>query len=523
MTDRLTPTRVAFGLGAAGVLYRIILLAAGLPPTNSDEATMGLMARHIIAGLRAPVFFYGQHYMGATEAYLAVPFFAVFDSSTVALRASTVVMYAAFLAAAFLLVRELWTPWFAAAVTGLLALGSDRVIKNQLIAGGGYPEINLLAAALLLLAVVLARTPGRGAGWYALFGFGAGVALWSDYLVVPYLAAAGALLVAFRGRALLGRRAVALIGGALLGLAPVIAHDLGAAPRDRSLHVLGQLSRAGQDQLAGTTLADHLHGGVLVGVPMATGLCRPSRCDAPQLWWGAAFAALLLVAAGLALAGLRTADRVAHAGRLGLAGAGLATIGLYGWSPAAVLTPIESARYLSCLLVSVPAALWPLWRTAGARSRVHPPIRRVLAAGAAAVLAAVVVAAGVATATLVPEAGRVRAAVRAQQVLLDDLDQHGTRHIYSDYWTCNRLVFATRERVVCAVLGDDLRSGLDRYRPYRDTLAGWADPVYALPVGSTVDREFAAHLARAGVDAQVREVAGYRLYHPNRPAGVPIP
>jgi hypothetical protein len=36
-------------------------------PLNSDEAVVGLMARHILDGKR-PVFYYGQAYMGSLDA-----------------------------------------------------------------------------------------------------------------------------------------------------------------------------------------------------------------------------------------------------------------------------------------------------------------------------------------------------------------------------------------------------------------------------------------------------------------------
>lgn len=520
--DRLA-ARAALAAGSAGLAYRVGLLIAGLPPTNSDEATMGLMARHILAGERVPAFFYGQHYMGALEAYLAVPVFAMFDSSTAGLRVATVAFYAAFLFAMYQLTRRLFSPWFAVAVVGLLAVGSDRVLKNQIIAGGGYPEMNALGAALLLGAVVLAQTERsrRGVSGYALLGLGAGLALWSDYLVAPYVAGAGAILVLFCRRRLTGWAGAALAGGALLGLAPVIAHDLTARPRDRSLAVLLDLSQAGHEQLGDGRVADHLHGAVLLGIPLATGYCPPGHCGPAQIWWGVAFVALLAVAAVLAVLGLRRADaadrpeRIRHVAQLALVGAAVATIGAYAKSPAAVLTPIESSRYLSCLLVSLPVVLWPLWRAARGR--------RLLAVPAVALLVVVGFGSAAASAAAVNEVPRVRAAARAEQGLLDELDRLGAHHIYSEYWTCNRLTFATRERIVCAALADDLRPGLDRYRPYREVLAGSPDPVYVLPADSTVDRAFAAHLRRSAVDTVVREVDGYRIYLPSRPPGVPLP
>ena len=45
---------------------------------NSDEVLPGLMARHILLEGERPVFFYGQHYFGALEAYAIAALFAVF-------------------------------------------------------------------------------------------------------------------------------------------------------------------------------------------------------------------------------------------------------------------------------------------------------------------------------------------------------------------------------------------------------------------------------------------------------------
>src|SRR5512139_1979664 len=69
-------------VGLAGIGYRLALLLAAAPPTNSDEATMGLAALHIARGEDFPVWFYGQAYMGTLEAYLAAPLFAVAGPST---------------------------------------------------------------------------------------------------------------------------------------------------------------------------------------------------------------------------------------------------------------------------------------------------------------------------------------------------------------------------------------------------------------------------------------------------------
>ena len=61
---------VLIGIGAvvAAVLLKSTLVAVGSFPFNSDEAVVGLMAKHISQGAR-PVFFYGQVYMGSLDAF----------------------------------------------------------------------------------------------------------------------------------------------------------------------------------------------------------------------------------------------------------------------------------------------------------------------------------------------------------------------------------------------------------------------------------------------------------------------
>src|SRR5437764_9805843 len=53
---------------------------------DSDQAVVGLMAKHLAEGRAFPLFFYGQHYMLAVEPWLAAPFFRMFGASIAALK-----------------------------------------------------------------------------------------------------------------------------------------------------------------------------------------------------------------------------------------------------------------------------------------------------------------------------------------------------------------------------------------------------------------------------------------------------
>ncbi|MFV2111041.1 hypothetical protein ACFHW0_01715 [Micromonospora sp. LOL_025] len=558
----LLPTVLAVLAVVAGTGYRLGLLLHDAPPTNSDEATMGLAALHIAQGREFPVWFYGQAYMGTLEAYLAAPVFALVGPSTLGLRLPTLALYAVFVVLAWrLTLRLTGDHWFALLVVALLALGSDRVVKNQLIAGGGYPEMNAAGVALAVLAYDLAAgRPGRRLPRWAAWGFLAGLMVWVDPLVLPYVAATGAVLLAYGRRELRGRAGALLGAAALVGAGPLLAHSL-AAGRDP---IAAVLAAGGSGQPAGW--ADRLHGGLVLGPPLGMGFCSPSHCTPGQLWWAVALPLLLFAAALSAWRALRPpvgdlgqlpfrADGncprsivatapVGGAVRLALVAAAVATLAVYTVSSAAGRTPVESSRYLSCLLISVPALLWPLWSaarraprprtagtitagadTAGTHTAGAGTVRTRGGAGAAArwrgtvgiaavlVLAATLGTAAVATAGAVDAAPAARAAEARHAELVAALRQRGVRHVYGGYWTCNRLTFATVEDVLCAVVDDDLRPGHDRYLPYRRAVRQAAAPAWVAPAGSPL----AARLderRHADPALDLVTVPGWRIYLP---------
>ncbi len=74
---------------------------------NSDDARIGLMAKHIAELKDFPVFLYGQKYMLAVEAYLAAPLFAAFEPSVFLLKLPLLcINIAIFTLAGIILTRE---------------------------------------------------------------------------------------------------------------------------------------------------------------------------------------------------------------------------------------------------------------------------------------------------------------------------------------------------------------------------------------------------------------------------------
>ncbi|WP_410812020.1 ArnT family glycosyltransferase [Micromonospora sp. 067-2] len=517
------PALVALLFGLAGIAYRLVLTLYTVPVSNSDEATFGLAALHIGQGRAHPVFLYGQHYMGMLESYLAAPLVALTGPSWPVLRLPMLALYAVFLYLIHRLTRRLCAPWFATLVVGLLALGPERVVRDQLSVVGGRPEVKPAVLLMLLITVGLAAgTVRRRRLAVALFGLLAGLATWSDWLILPYLAVAGLALVWAVRRELLGWSGVLLVAGFVVGVAPMLWDNLRAAPGDDSLSVFREISsKAGP--VPGWS--DRIRGGLLEGVPLAHGLCPVDGCGRWQQLFGLLYPVLLVGAGVLAVLAYRRAagaprgERVRPVVQLALVVGAALTLLSYVRTPLAATSPLENARYLSVLQLSLPAVLWPLWVAAVACWRgTVGALGRLTGALAAAVLAALTATTLVVTVLFATTGFRAsRTEEREARQLASALRTNGPHEVYGDYWTCNRLIFNTDESVVCGVLDSDLSPGQNRYPPYWRQVGRAQRPGYVVEVDSPMERRLRRLLADRLDATPVRQLGGYRVYHPDTP------
>ncbi|HLZ24299.1 MAG TPA: hypothetical protein VKQ30_19470 [Ktedonobacterales bacterium] len=567
------PGRVSiYGVSATGVILvatvaRLLIVALGWPQNDSDEGTMGLMALHILQRGEHPIFFYGQNYMGALEAYLAAASFKVFGVSVVSLRLGVLLLYALFLASTYLLAALLYNRRVALASVVVLGLGTHEILVRQLEAAGGYAETLAFGSLAMLLASWLALsyapTPTnteryRRLSAYTAWGVVVGLGLWSDVLVLPFVVAAGAILLVCCWRELRTRALALLIIGFSLGALPLIAYNIAPPGGQNSLVVFLQLHSAGGTGRSGVglMLAQQLVGTALVSVPAITGanpLCPLNQqtswpltaassgqalaCTTVHGIWsvgvlglGALGALGALAAPGVLrrtlgrkprdwrkawtlLAEVERRQVMLTTCRLALLGGAALTLASYATSPAPALDPWTTARYLLPLLIATPLALaplvgagevwWPRATRGGARLR---GVGRyaVLAGVCAVLLLGMVQAFGV-----TPAAHAHNAQFTALQA---ELERVGAVRIYTDYWTCDRIAFQTQERIVCSVLGDDLRTGFNRYAAYARIVAAVPHAAYVFSDGSPQALALAAEAN--GVLRQYRrlEMDGYVVY-----------
>ncbi len=500
----------AIAFGVLGLGYRLLLVRGEVPPGDGAEAAAGLAALRIAQGQELPLFLDSARFMGSLQAFLAAPFVRVLGTDWWSVRLPALICFAGFLLAAYMLLRRLYTPWFAALSVGLFALGSDRVIRDEVTGAGAYPEMLFAVALLTLLTVRLAgaelKHPGLG-----LFGWGilAGLMIWTHLWVLPFVGAAAVMLLLSFRRALVW---LIVATGTLVGVVPLIAYAVLGSPRNPL-----QLIVLASGNLIQMPLADRATGTLFTAIPLSTGLCAPGECVAWQAWWGPAYLALLLIALISAIRGLGNAPVGAvprQAGRLVLIIGAAVTLGGFLATGDSALTPEISAKNLHYTLIALPAVLWPLWRAAarlwGRRARTA--FAAFTGLTGSVVLAAVLALAVAATATLILNAPGLSASADDDRELVAALDATGATRIYSDRDTCDRVIFITGERVICAVIDARLNQRGDRFPAYSAVVRAAPNPAYVLLAGSDTDTTFAAFLDRTTRIFDITPAGGYLIY-----------
>ncbi|MBM2844677.1 MAG: putative rane protein, partial [Anaerolineales bacterium] len=138
---------------------RVALLAADVFPFNADEAIVGLMARHILAGTW-PTFFYGQAYLGSLDAAFVAAAFALLGETLLAIRIVQTLLFLGTILTTMALTREMGFSILVCTLAGLLlAIPSVNVTLYTTVSLGGYGEALLLGNLILLATLRLIRRP----------------------------------------------------------------------------------------------------------------------------------------------------------------------------------------------------------------------------------------------------------------------------------------------------------------------------------------------------------------------------
>jgi hypothetical protein len=222
----ITLTVLLAAVVAQGLYLRFWLIAHA--PGNSDEATVGLIARGILHG-HFSTFIWGQSY-GGVEPYVVAVVFAVAGQSEFSLALAPAILSLLAAIVVWRIGRRLFggRPGLVAAV--LSWIWCESSLRNST-RETGFHEVELVLGLLVLLQILRIRDVSAGAkgdsaaGWFVI-GALIGLGWWAGPEIVYFaLPAAVFLLLSLRHRARAeqGLRLGAAVGGFALCAAPWFA------------------------------------------------------------------------------------------------------------------------------------------------------------------------------------------------------------------------------------------------------------------------------------------------------------
>jgi hypothetical protein len=201
-----------------------VVLLTSQTHVHSDEAIIGLMAKHIFEGRYFPFYMYGQPYNAgaAWEAYLAAVAFAFFSVSVISLKSCIVVLSLICLFLFYRMCLALYGQRAALLATILFAIAPSLLKWHFQVRGYSWYFISI--PALMLLFLSIESTPNRRWYLFLLFGVLSGLSVYGLELGITFDIALWILLL-FR-RNLSPKNALVAAGGFILGYAPAIAFNL---------------------------------------------------------------------------------------------------------------------------------------------------------------------------------------------------------------------------------------------------------------------------------------------------------
>lgn len=436
----------------AGVLLRLWVLRSPLGSLSSDEAIVGLMARHAVSDGHITAFFWGQEYGGSIEPLLAGGLFALAGSSVIALKLVPLVLS---VVATLLIVpvgRAFVGDRTARYAAAAFWISAANYLWWSTKSVGFYWSCLVLGLLFILLVVRLAERPEGMWRWAAL-GLVGGLGWWTSPQILHFVVPGLAWLVwRLLGRAVRGLAVSAL--PALVGAAPWIYHNVR----------LGFPS-TGSGATPPVSFLAHMKEFVVHGVPVAIGLDQTRPLPLRPLVIGVYIGLGVATAVGI----LRT--------RRPWPWPLLLIVGLFPiiYSIFPTVPIIGEGRYLLFLA----PFLWLLILA------VAPKRPWVFPVALVPMLALTIVSMVRIRDVNVPVAPDVRMP-NDDRALVAFLEDKGVTRMVANYWIAYRVAFETQERIIATPVNPDQ----NRFQPFDDAVRLGPPTPYAFVRHSSDDRVF---------------------------------
>jgi hypothetical protein len=187
---------------------------------SGDDATVALMAKHILSGENLPVFFYRQAFIGSLNGLHLVPGLYVFGPSVLFARLSAIAWSLLFPLGLYVLGRRIFDETTARLALLLSALPPFCLIYWSTVLG--HLDVNTFGVVLLLLGLQVLTGATEAFRVRSLLGLGfvGGLACWTSAKTVVFLLPILLLLLIRAPLLLLRRGGLLLIAGFAVGSLP---------------------------------------------------------------------------------------------------------------------------------------------------------------------------------------------------------------------------------------------------------------------------------------------------------------
>src|SRR6266478_911258 len=165
---------------------RFAILLTSQTHVHSDEAIIGLMAKHILEGRHFPFYMYGQPYNAGAgwEAYLAAVAFAFFGVNVISLKSCIVVLSLVCLFLFYRMCQALYDERAALLATIAFALAPSLLKWHFQVRGYSWYFLSIPLLTILFLSIE--STPNRRWPLFLLFGAVSGLSIWSLELGIAF-------------------------------------------------------------------------------------------------------------------------------------------------------------------------------------------------------------------------------------------------------------------------------------------------------------------------------------------------
>lgn len=174
---------------------RLLLLLSSNAGIESDEAIVGLMAKHISEGQDFPIFYYGQPYMGSLEAILVAPLFYIFGVNNYCLKIVPFLFSLGHITLCYLIGTRLKNFTTGRIAALYAALAPSSLIIWSLKARGGFIETIFLGSLALLISLEIFKPTTTKLKNFAYLGLVLGLGWWTNNQIIFFIAPIGLSLI----------------------------------------------------------------------------------------------------------------------------------------------------------------------------------------------------------------------------------------------------------------------------------------------------------------------------------------